>query len=85
MALIRQILSFFPLLTLLLFTTSVLAELDPEINKQIAESDSQLTIKEKSIKRSKEWTVVELKEMALSVSSVKTQAKTCIAFNESSI
>jgi len=85
MALIRQILSYFPLLILLLFTTTVLAELDPEINKQITESDSQLTTKEKSIKRSKEWTVVELKEMALSVSSIKTQAKACIAFNESSI
>jgi len=85
MALTRQIQSFFLLLMLLFFTTNVLAELDPEINRQIAEFDAQLSKKESFIKRSKEWTVAELKELAQSVSNIKTEAKACVAFNESSI
>jgi len=85
MALIKQTRSILLLLFLILFSTGALAQLDPEIIKQIGFSDALLNKNEKIISRNKEFTVAELKELAKSATELKSQAKACIASNESSI
>ncbi len=85
MALIKQTRSVVLLIFLIVFSAAVLAQLDPEILKQIGFSEALLNKNEKIISRRHEFTVVELKEIVQSANRVRSQAKACIASNEYSI
>ena len=85
MALINQAKSVVLLLLLILLSVGVRAELDPEIMKQIGFADALLTKNEKIILVREDFTLAELKELAKSAVKVKSEAKACIASNESSI
>ena len=85
MALIKQTRSVVLLIFLIVFSAAVLAQLDPEILKQIGFSEALLSKNEKTISRRHEFTLAELKELVQSANRVRSQAKACIASNESSI
>jgi len=85
MALIKQTRSILLLLFLILFSTGALAQLDPEIIKQIGFSDALLNKNEKIISRDREFTIAALRELAKSATEVRSQSKACIASNEASI
>jgi small-conductance mechanosensitive channel len=85
MELIKATRSILLLLFLILFSAGALAQLDPEIIKQIGFSEALLDKNEKIIARDKEFTVAELKELAKTITKLRSEAKACIASNESSI
>ena len=82
MALIRFFWTVFPAVFLLIFSTGILAELDPEISRQIGEFDSILTKNEKVIQRSDLLTREELKELEQSAIKIRSQTNECITSNQ---
>ena len=70
---------------LLVLSSAVLADLDPEISSQVAASDSILTGMEKTLKRSRDISVESLKELQQSVTKIKSQSNECVNFNQDSI
>jgi potassium efflux system protein len=85
MAFFRLTQSTLLLLILVLFGATVEAELDPKITQLVEENDALLSKEEKTLKRRKELTISEIKDIAKVGSSVATKAKVCITANEASI
>ena len=67
-----------------MFSSGILAELDPEISQQLGEFDSILTKNEKLIARSHLFTREELKELEQSVINIRSQTGECISYNQDS-
>ena len=85
MALIRYFWTVFLPVFLLIFSTTTLAELDPEISLQITQFDSMLTKNEKAVLSSKFLDREELKELEQSVIKIRSQTNACITNNQDSV
>jgi potassium efflux system protein len=85
MALIRYFWTVFLPVFLLIFSTTTLAELDPEISRQITQFDSMLTKNEKAVLSSKFLDREELKELEQSVIKIRSQTNACITNNQDSV
>jgi hypothetical protein len=85
MVLIRYFWTVFLPVFLLIFSTTTLAELDPEISRQIAKFDSMLTKNEKAVLSSKYLDREELKELEQSVIKIRSQTNACITNNQDSV
>ena len=70
---------------ILVFSTALSAELDPDISQQVEESDSALTKIEKSISNIKLFTLEYLKELEQMGIKIKSQTGQCITINQDSI
>jgi len=75
---------FLPVL-LLVFSAGLLAELDPDISRQVDESDSALTKIEKSLSNLNLFTLEHLKELEQFGIKTKSQTDQCITFNQESM
>jgi small-conductance mechanosensitive channel len=84
-ALIRNFWTVFLPVLLLVFSTALSAELDPDISQQVVESDSALTKIEKSISNINLFTLEYLKELEQFGIKIKSQTGRCITINQDSI
>ena len=84
MALIRHLLAAILTVFLCIFSTTILAELNPEISQQIVDFDSTLTKTEKVVLRSAFLGVDELKKLEQSVIKIRSKTNECISFNQDS-
>ncbi|MFV2031285.1 MAG: mechanosensitive ion channel domain-containing protein [Gammaproteobacteria bacterium] len=70
---------------LLIFSSALLADLDPEISRQVGAFDTSLTKMENTLLRSKNISAEALKEMQQSVTKIKSQSQGCVNFNQDNI
>ena len=85
MALFRYFWKVFLPVILLVFSTGLLAELDPDISRQVDESDSALTKIEKSLSNLNLFTLEHLKELEQFATKIKSQTNQCITYNQESM
>jgi len=85
MALIRNFWTVFLPVLILVFSTALSAELDPDISQQVEESDSALTKIEKSISNISLFTLEYLEELEQFGIKIKSQTGQCITINQDSI
>lgn len=82
MGLIKHFRTAFLAAFLVIFSAGILADLDPEISRQIKQFDSILTKNEKVIQRSNILTLEELKKLEQSVIKIRSQTNECITNNQ---
>jgi len=85
MTLIRNFRAVFLPVLILVFSTVLSAELDPDISQQVDESDAALTKIEKSIANISLFTLEHLKELEQIGIKIKSQTGQCITINQERI
>jgi small-conductance mechanosensitive channel len=85
MALIRNFRAVFLPVLILVFSTTLSAELDPDISQQVEESNAALTKVEKSISNINLFTLEYLKELEQFGIKIKSQTGQCIKINQEGI
>jgi len=85
MALIRNFRAAFLPVLILVFSTALLAELDPDISQQVDESNAALTKVEKSISNINLFTLEYLEELEQFSIKIKSQTGQCIKINQEGI